>query len=209
MHRFVRSGVGVLLAVGMVAGCSSDNGGKPATTLPPTGSSTDPGTVVPPPTTTAPAVTVSPTQKPTATQPTKPVLPAVASQHTKAGAKAMAEYWLYAWDYSLGTADSAPMISVSASNCYTCNKLRDEGDSIIHDGGTVIAVHKMKLISAQVTRFSSTHAEVLAKYVTGQVRIRIPKQHFDELGKPPTQAQRKVVLTRRGQRWIVDNVYNA
>jgi len=208
MRRVAGPGAIVLIVGFALAGCSG-GGDKPASTLPPTSTETSSDPVVPPPTTTAPKATPTATQSQPAAQPTKPVQPAVAKQHTKAGAKAMAEYWFDAWQYLRGTGKSGPMRRVSASSCESCTTFADEGDSVLREGGTISMIHRPTLLSLKVTSFSTSSANVFLSYIDGQSRIRIPRTHFDKTSVPPTRSQRRVALNWDGRRWIVSHVFSA
>jgi hypothetical protein len=77
---------------------------------------------------THPAAPASPTTSPVTpvgTSPTSvsdgaPVMPEVARQHTKAGAKAFVTYYVEAVDYAQQTLDTTPVEAVSASTCAGC-----------------------------------------------------------------------------------------
>ena len=200
MHRFVRSGVGVVLAVGMVAGCSSDNGGKPATTLPPTGSSTDPGTVVPPPTTTAPA-----TSSPAPTKPVKPNLPATAKHDTAAGAQVAAKYWLDLLTFAMATGNTGPFKAVSSAACTTCDNFAGAINDYVREGYTV-SVHKpFRLLATQplgrpVNRVVSLEFD----FVTGQIGVR--RHGHTQLGDPSETARTTARLTWRADHWVMTSV---
>jgi hypothetical protein len=213
MHRFVRSGVGVMCAFATLAACSSGEADHPATALPPTDTTSDPATVVPPPSTTAassvPATSPTASPGPTSSQstaPVKPVLAPAAEADTAGGAKAVARFWHEALGYAFQTGNTAPLKSVAGPGCEACQNYSAGVDAEVKKG-LEYRSEPLRILGVGLSKFQRTSAVVRVVLVAGQVRLYDPKSRTTKLGSKPHRGIDRVYLSWLDGRWQTRHVY--
>lgn len=208
MHRFVRSGVGVMCAFVAVAACSSGKSEHPATALPPTGTTSDPATVVPPPSTTAASSTAATTSpSPTSsTRPVRPVLSSTAKTDTATGAEAVARFWHEALGYAFQTGDTAPLKSVAGPGCEACENYAAGVDAEVKKG-LKYRSEPLRILDIGLSKFQRSSAVVRVEVVAGQVRLYDPKSRTTKLGSKPHEGTDRVYLSWSSGRWLARHVY--
>ena len=145
------------------------------TRTPPT-SSTPSSTSTAPATPTVPADV--PTTGPNVTDPTErpPVEPVIATQHTAAGAKAFAEFFIRTIDWGYASMSGAYLRHYSMASCLSCTSIangldRDRGAHRIYVGG------RLSVIGAKPGRDGALQSQVVSANGTA---FEIVDQH----GKP-------------------------
>lgn len=132
MRRAV--GIAAFAALCLVAGCSGSSGDAPSSD-PPSSVSSSPTTTPPPatstPTSTAPSSPTVPADVPT-TGPNlrspnerPPIEPVLATQHTAAGAKAFAEFFVRTIDWGFATMSGTYIRHYAPPSCLGCKQFAD------------------------------------------------------------------------------------
>ena len=190
-----------------LAGCSSGKSDHPATALPPTGTTSDPVTVVPPPSTSAVSPTATASASPTSSpQPAKPVLPAAAQEDTEAGASAVARFWHEALGYAFQTGDTSPLKSVAGAGCEACQNYSSGIDAEVAKGMKYRS-DPSPVVGVQMIKFAATNATVRIAVSAGQVRVYNPRTRTTQLGSKASHVVDDVYLSWEATRWTVRHVY--
>jgi Family of unknown function (DUF6318) len=66
---------------------------------------------------------------------TEPVMPALARQHSTAGAKAFIRHYIAVINYAFARTDPSPLQKISASNCVSCKQLISISARLARRGG--------------------------------------------------------------------------
>jgi hypothetical protein len=112
MRRSLVGAAGVLAALLVLAGCGGDPKADPS------------------PSPSTPSVSTTPS-------PTAPVMPAAASENTKAGAIAFVRYYIELINHAQATGDVAALESVESAGCESCAKVRTSIAKIYASGGSI------------------------------------------------------------------------
>jgi hypothetical protein len=71
----------------------------------------------------------------TSRRPTEPVMPALAKQHSTAGAKAFIRHYIAVINYAFARTDPSPLLRISASDCASCKQLIAISARLERNGG--------------------------------------------------------------------------
>lgn len=126
MRRALAAALAAGVCSATLAGCTDDSSAGPTT-------STSPGT-----TSAIPSTTTEPTESTTSapvTEPRPPVMPALAKEQSKAGAKAFVRYAVDALNYGYLQGNADAFATVSSKNCPVCSALQANVKRIDRRGG--------------------------------------------------------------------------
>lgn len=134
------AGIAAFAAVCLAAGCSGSSGNAPSSDPPhsvpstPVTSSSAPSTSTAPATPSVPADV--PTTGPNVTGPSErpPIEPILATQHSAAGAKAFAEFFIRTIDWAYATNSAKYMRHYYEASCIECRSAADAVDKAVREG---------------------------------------------------------------------------
>ena len=212
MRRAV--GIAAFAALCLVAGCSRSSGDAPSSG--PRNSVSSSPTTTPPPTTSTPTSTAPssptvpadvPTTGPNLRSPDErpPIEPVLATQHTAAGAKAFAEFFVRTIDWGFATMSGAYIRHYSLPSCTDCATFADGMDKARASGHRYVGGRITTTGVTQSSKPTAPHAET-------SVLVRFNINAFEELthdgegvsaDPAHTGEQFEVSLTWVSQSWRV------
>ncbi|HVX45403.1 MAG TPA: DUF6318 family protein [Mycobacteriales bacterium] len=186
------------LAAAVAAGCSGGGDAKkPSAKLPSDtqrATTSAPATSPPSPSSSAPSPTAS-----------TPSPPALIAQHTPAGAKATAEYFVETLN-AVYSGQPQAMADVSAPGCDYCANVVGGMKRVLAAGGKSVLVSRYEIRSTSTREVTRSSAVYDVKAISGQNKIRDGRTHKWTIGDPRTSATIRIHLSWRDKGWLVSAV---
>ena len=196
-----------MLAVLAAAGCGGSSGGGASSTASPTTKGVASGQSTPPQTSaaTSSSTTTSPTPASSGTAAGAPGVPEPARQHTKAGAKAFAEYFYSRVNILYRKPANDAIHGLYKSSCTACISFENDASDMRKNGRHFID-DQMKYKTLRETAVPGGDYHVFV-WLT-QNPARMVDSAGKVLGKTPTPTSTSVVLLNwvTGHGWVVEDL---